>query len=100
MQPPKTPKPKNKPKTKQKKIRVETKPWTIELPSRKLELELTSVSSNYHVELSPGDAGGSNDRFVVQEVIKDLAKNRPLDVATGARVSVVVFWFWFWCLGG
>ncbi|KAI8466071.1 MAG: DNA replication factor C complex subunit 3 [Monoraphidium minutum] len=67
------------------KIRVETKPWVLELPSRKLELELTTVSSNYHVELSPGDVGGTNDRYVVQEVIKDLAKNRPLDVATGAK---------------
>jgi DNA polymerase III delta prime subunit len=38
-------------------IRVETKPWTIELPTRKLELELTTVSSNYHVELSPGAWG-------------------------------------------
>ncbi|GBF88337.1 replication factor C subunit 3 [Raphidocelis subcapitata] len=67
------------------KIRVETRPWTIELPTRKLELELTTVSSNYHVELSPGDVGGSNDRYVVQEIIKDLAKNRPLDVATGNK---------------
>ncbi|KIZ03184.1 Replication factor C subunit 3 [Monoraphidium neglectum] len=67
------------------KIRVETKPWVLELPSRKLELELTTVSSNYHVELSPGDVGGTNDRYVVQEVIKDLAKNRPLDVATGHK---------------
>lgn len=67
------------------KVRVETRPWTVELPSRKLELELTTVSSNYHVELSPGDVGGSNDRYVVQEVIKDLAKNRPLDVATGNK---------------
>ena len=66
------------------RVRVETRPWTVELPSRKLEVELTTVSSNYHVELSPGDVGGSNDRYVVQEVIKDLAKNRPLDVATGA----------------
>jgi hypothetical protein len=69
-------------------IRVETKPWVLELPSRKLELELTTVSSNYHVELSPGDVGGTNDRYVVQEVIKDLAKNRPLDVATGEARGV------------
>lgn len=67
------------------KIRVETRPWAIELPTRKLELELTTVSSNYHVELSPGDVGGTNDRYVVQEIIKDLAKNRPLDVATGQK---------------
>jgi len=39
--------------------------------------------SNYHVELNPSDVG-SQDRYVVQEVIKELAKNRPLDVAGGA----------------
>lgn len=61
-------------------IRVETRPWQIELPSRKLEVELTTVSSNYHVEINPGDVG-SNDRYVVQEIIKELAKNRPLDVS-------------------
>jgi replication factor C subunit 3/5 len=48
---------------------VETRPWTIELPSRKLEIDLTTVSSNHHVELNPSDAG-NNDRYVVQEVIK------------------------------
>ena len=50
-------------------IQVETRPWTIELPSRKLEIDLTTVSSNHHVELNPSDAG-NNDRYVVQEVIK------------------------------
>ena len=50
-------------------VQVETRPWTIELPSRKLEIDLTTVSSNHHVELNPSDAG-NNDRYVVQEVIK------------------------------
>ena len=50
-------------------IKVETKPWKIELPSRKLEIELTTVQSNYHVELNPSDVG-NQDRYVVQEVIK------------------------------
>lgn len=48
---------------------VETKPWQIQLPSRKLEVELTTVSSNYHVEMNPSDVG-NNDRYVVQEIIK------------------------------
>lgn len=48
---------------------METRPWKIELPSRNLEIELTTVSSNHHVELNPSDAG-NNDRYVVQEVIK------------------------------
>lgn len=50
-------------------FQVETKPWKITLPSRNLEIELTTVSSNYHVEINPSDAG-NNDRYVVQEIIK------------------------------
>ncbi|KAF8072622.1 RFC3 [Scenedesmus sp. PABB004] len=71
------------------KIKVETRPWTIELPSRKLEVELTMISSNYHIELNPADVG-NNDRYVVQEVIKELAKNRPLDVAGNKGFKVLV----------
>eukprot|EP00775_Hariotina_reticulata_P010486 gene10486-10645_t len=71
------------------KIKVETRPWSIELPSRKLEVELTMISSNYHVELNPSDVG-NNDRYVVQEVIKELAKNRPLDVAGNKGFKVLL----------
>jgi hypothetical protein len=46
-----------------------------------VEVELTTVSSNYHVELTPSDAG-LKDRYVVQELIKEMAKSRPLDVAS------------------
>ena len=41
----------------------------LQLPSRKLEVELTTLSSNYHVEINPSDVG-NNDRYVVQEIIK------------------------------
>ena len=43
------------------KVKVETKPWKVELPSRKLELELMTLSSNYHVEMNPSDVG-NNDK--------------------------------------
>ena len=43
------------------RVKVETRPWRIELPSRKLDLELMTISSNHHVELNPSDAG-NNDR--------------------------------------
>lgn len=36
-----------------------------QLPSRKLEVELTTISSNYHLEMNPSDVG-NNDRYVVQ----------------------------------
>jgi hypothetical protein len=46
--------------------------------SRTLDIELTTLSSTNHVELSPCDAG-FQDRYVVQEIIKEIAKNRPID---------------------
>ena len=50
-------------------IKVETKPWKVSLPSRDIEIELTTVQSNYHVEMNPSDVG-NQDRHIVQEVIK------------------------------
>ena len=41
----------------------------VQLPSRNIEIELTTVSSNYHVEMNPSDVG-YQDRYVVQEIIK------------------------------
>lgn len=59
------------------KLRVENKPWKIQLPSRVLEVEFTTVSSAYHVEMNPSDVG-NNDRYVVGEIIKEMARNRPV----------------------
>ena len=63
-------------------------PLTSQLPSRNLEVELTTISSNYHVEMNPSDVG-NNDRYVVQEIIKEMAKTRPLDINgnKGCKVS-------------
>jgi len=46
--------------------------------SRTIDVELTTLSSTHHVELNPSDAG-FQDRYVVQEIIKEMAKNRPID---------------------
>jgi replication factor C subunit 3/5 len=46
-------------------------------PSNKT-VEITTLSSNYHIELNPSDAG-IYDRIVVQEMIKEVAQNNPLD---------------------
>jgi replication factor C subunit 3/5 len=35
-------------------------------------IELTTLASNYHIEMNPSDAGNA-DRYVVQEVIKEIA---------------------------
>ena len=42
-------------------LKVECKPWKIQLPTRVLEVEFTTLSSSYHVELNPSDVG-NNDR--------------------------------------
>lgn len=46
--------------------------------TRTIDVELTTLSSTHHVELNPSDAG-FQDRYVVQEIIKEMAKNRPID---------------------
>jgi len=45
------------------------------------------VSSNFHVELSPGDAG-LNDRNVVQQVIREMASHKV--IGTTAPYKIVV----------
>ncbi|KAH9784666.1 Replication factor C subunit 3 [Citrus sinensis] len=57
--------------------------------SRNIDLELTTLSSANHVELSPSDAG-FQDRYVVREVIKEMAKNRPIDTKGKRGFKVLV----------
>jgi len=47
-------------------------------------VELTVVSSNYHVELNPSDAG-TKDSKIVQEVIKEIAQNHAINTGSAAR---------------
>jgi replication factor C subunit 3/5 len=60
---------------------------TFETPSKKT-VEINMVSSNYHIEICPGDAG-LNDRFVVQEIIKEMASNKNL-TSKGVDFKIVV----------
>lgn len=46
-------------------------------------LEITTLSSNYHLECNPSDVG-TNDRFVIQEVIKEIASHTSLQSSIGA----------------
>lgn len=55
--------------------------------SRKLELNI--VSSIYHVEITPSEAG-SQDRFVVQELLKEIAQTQQVDQNAKHRYKVVV----------
>lgn len=46
-------------------------------PSNK-KLEIPIISSNYHMEMNPSDVG-TQDRLVVQELIKELAQTQQID---------------------
>lgn len=51
------------------KMRLEHR--SFKTPSKRT-VDITSVASSYHIEINPGDAG-IYDRYVVQEVIKEIA---------------------------
>ena len=52
------------------KVRVQVK--AIKLRSK--TIEVATLQSNYHVEITPAEAGNS-DRQVIQEIIKELASS-------------------------
>ena len=52
---------------------------TFQTPTKRT-IDINLITSNYHIEISPGDAG-LNDRYVVQEIIKEIASNT--NVASG-----------------
>lgn len=70
------------------KVKVENKTWKIDTGSRTIEVEATMLSSTNHIELSPADAG-FQDRYLVQELIKDMA-SRPIDVKGKKGYKVLV----------
>ena len=61
------------------KVRVQVK--QIKLKSK--QVELATLQSNYHIELTPSEVGNS-DRQVVQEVIKEIAQTT--NVASAVQV--------------
>jgi replication factor C subunit 3/5 len=65
------------------KLRLEKRTFTT--PTKRT-VEINMVASNYHLELSPGDAG-LNDRFVVQDVIKEIASHKSI-VGGGGGIGV------------
>lgn len=56
------------------KLRLDQRTFTT--PTNRT-VELHMITSNHHVELSPGDAG-NNDRFVIQDVLKQLASTKNI----------------------
>ncbi len=60
------------------KLRIERQQF--ETPSKKT-IEMTTLSSNYHIEINASDAG-IYDRIVIQEMIKNIAQTNNLDSNT------------------
>ncbi|KAI6697014.1 hypothetical protein NL676_017133 [Syzygium grande] len=71
------------------KVRVENKTWKVDAGTRTIDIELTTLSSTHHVEMNPSDAG-FQDRYIVQEIIKEMAKNRPIDTKGKKGFKVLV----------
>jgi replication factor C subunit 3/5 len=68
------------------KLKVEHQTFTT--PSNK-KIEVTSIASNYHIELNPSDAG-YNDRVVVQGMIKTVAQSHQLESSKQKEFKVVL----------
>ncbi len=49
-------------------------------------IEITSIGSNYHIECNPSDCG-NNDRYVIQEVIKEIASHSNISFNAPAASS-------------
>eukprot|EP01118_Nematostelium_gracile_P005833 TRINITY_DN1860_c0_g1_i1.p1 TRINITY_DN1860_c0_g1~~TRINITY_DN1860_c0_g1_i1.p1 ORF type:complete len:357 (-),score=72.03 TRINITY_DN1860_c0_g1_i1:52-1122(-) len=68
-----------------RKIRVDHKSIKVNTKT----VELTTLSSNYHIELNPSDVG-FQDRHVVQEIIKEIAQGKTLESESKRDFKVVV----------
>ncbi|CBQ70310.1 probable RFC5-DNA replication factor C, 40 KD subunit [Sporisorium reilianum SRZ2] len=55
--------------------------------NRKIDVNI--VSSNYHIELTPSDAG-NYDRLVIQDILKEIAQTQNVDLNAKHRFKVVV----------
>jgi len=68
------------------KLRIKKHEFTT--PSKK-KLEIATLASNYHIEVTPSDAG-MHDRVVIQELIKTVAQSNQLEIGSQRNFKVVV----------
>lgn len=68
------------------KLKVDVRPFKF----KSQEVEVTFLSSNYHIELNPSDVGPYRDRDVAQEVIKEIAQSHAPSTAAGGLFKVIV----------
>jgi replication factor C subunit 3/5 len=65
------------------KLKLDKRTFTT--PTKRV-VEINMITSNHHIELSPGDAG-LNDRYVVQDIIKEMAANKNIAAAAAATAA-------------
>ena len=61
---------------------------TFKTPSNRT-IEVVTIGSSYHIECNPSDAGTS-DRYVVQEVIKEIASCGNVAAMSSHAFKIVV----------
>jgi len=62
---------------------------TFQIPNKTTTTEVTTVSSNFHIELNPSESG-IYDRVVVQEIIKEIAQSQPIETSSDSRSFKVI----------
>lgn len=68
------------------RLRIEHQ--TYETPSKR-KVDVTTIASNYHIEVNPSDAG-IYDRIVIQELIKTTASAQQITTTTNDKDFKVV----------
>lgn len=70
-----------------RKLKLDQRTFTT--PTNKT-VQINMVTSSYHIEISPGDAG-LNDRFVVQDIIKEIASNQNISAMNNTTKKTALF---------
>ncbi|KAF5340887.1 hypothetical protein D9758_012175 [Tetrapyrgos nigripes] len=59
------------------------------LSPSKRKIEVNIVQSNFHIEITPSEAG-NYDRLVIQELLKEIAQTQQVDLNAKQRFKVVI----------
>ncbi|KAF9533901.1 P-loop containing nucleoside triphosphate hydrolase protein [Crepidotus variabilis] len=59
------------------------------LTPSKRKIEINLVQSNFHIEITPSEAG-NYDRVVIQELLKEIAQTQQVDLGAKQRFKVVI----------
>jgi len=61
----------------------------FQIPNKTTSTDVTTLSSNFHIELNPSESG-IYDRVVVQEIIKEIAQSQPIETSSNSRSFKVI----------